>query len=98
MLFETMASAEARTTASLTLQAKWFQLFQPMGGVAASAEDWAGARAASAHSATTRASAASSIRPIARIRFFSMAAFSFAFLSSGPAVLAEPHHSTGEEP
>src|ERR1700735_3198282 len=32
---ETMASAAARTSLSVTLPAKRFQLFQPMGGVAA---------------------------------------------------------------
>src|ERR1700733_11340028 len=32
---ETMASAAARTSLSFTLPAKRFQLFQPMGGVAA---------------------------------------------------------------
>src|SRR5947208_1986891 len=42
MPFEAMASAAARTTASLTLQAKWFQLFQPMGGVSASPGSCAG--------------------------------------------------------
>jgi hypothetical protein len=31
---ETSASAAARTSASSTLPAKWFQLFQPIGGVA----------------------------------------------------------------
>jgi hypothetical protein len=31
----TIASAAARTSASVTLWAKWFQLFQPMGGVLA---------------------------------------------------------------
>src|ERR1700744_2466792 len=31
----TMASAADRTSASVTLSAKWFQLFQPIGGVAA---------------------------------------------------------------
>src|SRR5881227_510145 len=42
MPFDAMASAAARTTASLTLQAKWFQLFQPMGGVSASPGSCAG--------------------------------------------------------
>jgi len=34
-------SALARTSASVTRSAKWFQLFQPMGGVAASSTDCA---------------------------------------------------------
>src|SRR5271163_2652874 len=41
MPLETRMSAVARTSASVTLVAKWFQLFQPMGGVAASGGDCA---------------------------------------------------------
>src|SRR5271163_80680 len=41
MPLETRMSAVARTSASVTLVAKWFQLFQPMGGVAASRVDCA---------------------------------------------------------
>src|SRR5260370_38277731 len=36
MPFLAMASAPPRTSAAVTLQAKWFQLFHPMGGVDAS--------------------------------------------------------------
>src|SRR5260370_19696411 len=36
MPFLAMASAAPRTSAAVTLQAKWFQLFHPMGGVDAS--------------------------------------------------------------
>src|ERR1700678_3813891 len=36
-----MASAAPRTSAAVTLQAKWFQLFQPIGGVAATPESTA---------------------------------------------------------
>src|SRR5271157_3448696 len=35
MPLATMASADSRITLSLTLHAKWFQLFQPIGGVRA---------------------------------------------------------------
>ena len=36
----TIASAAARTSESVTLSEKWFQLFQPMGGVEAKCWDW----------------------------------------------------------
>ena len=53
----------ARTIASLTLQPKWFQLFQPMGGVAASS--WA--RAAEAPHARNETHTANHMVPRHRV-------------------------------
>src|SRR5580704_6916448 len=49
----TIMSAAERTSASVTCSAKWFQLFQPIGGVAASC--WLKAGAAKSRAAQERA-------------------------------------------
>jgi hypothetical protein len=65
MPLETIASACARTMALLTLQAKWFQLFHPIGGVW-TRFDWANAAGGKA----AKASKAMKISEIFEIAIF----------------------------
>src|SRR6185437_8356541 len=58
----TSASAAARTSASLTLSAKKFQLFQPIGGVAATAGVRGGAAPARAAPQPSRPANSSAMR------------------------------------
>src|ERR1700744_4753814 len=54
MPLATMASAMARTSAAVIFPAKWFQLFQPIGGVAARPLDGTGATAAGSGDSAAR--------------------------------------------
>src|SRR6187402_84918 len=57
MPLATMASAMARTSAAVILPAKWFQLFQPMGGVVAKPLEGTGATALGPAMSPARAAA-----------------------------------------
>src|ERR1700722_11828702 len=72
---ETIASAAARTSLSVTLPANRFQLFQPMGGVAANVLDCASNAEGMTRAASSRARNALSI--VSPIRRFTIGHFPY---------------------